>query len=78
MYAVPTWPLGKELVVTESAGGVIVSVRVTDLLCTGRLESATLKVSFAAFAEAVGVPLITPAVDKLSPAGKVPLTSDHL
>lgn len=78
MYADPTWPPGNEAVVTTSAGGVIVSVSVTDLLCTGRPESVTLNVSDAAFAGAVGVPLIGPAVDKLSPAGKVPLVSDHL
>jgi hypothetical protein len=77
VYAFPTWPLGSEPVVTATADGVIVRESVTDLLCTGWLESVTLKVSEVAFAEVVGVPLMRPALDKLSPPGKVPLVSDH-
>jgi hypothetical protein len=55
----------------------MVTESVTDLLCTGWLESLTLNVRDFAFAEAVGVPLITPVLDRLSPAGKVPVVIDH-
>jgi hypothetical protein len=54
----------------------MVSVRLTDWLCAGLLESVTLKVSAVALAVAVGVPLIAPVeAFSDSPAGKVPLVS---
>lgn len=52
--------------------------RVADLVCTVWLESVTLKVSDTKFAAAVGVPLSAPEVDRLSPAGSVPLVRDHV
>lgn len=55
----------------------MVSVSVTDLVCTDWLESVTLKVSETAFARAVGVPLRVPEVESVSPAGSVPLVIDH-
>ena len=56
----------------------IVSVRLTDLLCTGMLESVTVNVSAVALAAAVGVPLIAPvAAFKVRPAGSVPLVRLH-
>lgn len=64
---------------TGSGCGAIVKVRLTDLLCTGMLESFTVKVSAVAVAEAVGVPLITPDEEfSTSPAGRLPLVSDQL
>ena len=56
----------------------IVSVRLTDLLCAGLLESMTVNVSAVALAVAVGVPLIAPvAAFKVRPAGKEPDTIDQ-
>ena len=56
----------------------MVNKRMPELLCVGRLESMTLNVSEIAFAGAPGVPLITPVLDKVNPAGRVPLIRDHL
>jgi hypothetical protein len=79
LYAVPTWPFGKDVVViTGAAAATIVSESTAELLCAGCPESVTLKVSDAALTAAVGVPLITPLADKLSPAGNVPAVSDHV
>src|SRR5450631_1158178 len=51
----------------------------TGLLSAGLLESVTVKVSGVAFADAVGVPLITPVVALIPiPAGNVPLVSAHV
>jgi hypothetical protein len=56
---------------------VIASDRVTDLVCTGLDESATLKVRLVV-PTAVGVPEIVPDdAAKLSPAGSVPLVMDQ-
>jgi len=68
--------------VIDSEGGVtaaMVKLSVADWLCAGLLESVTAKVSEVAEAVAVGVPLIAP-VDafSVSPAGSVPLVSDHV
>ncbi|HUN83422.1 MAG TPA: hypothetical protein VMU48_03545 [Terracidiphilus sp.] len=56
----------------------MVSDKLTVLVCIGLLESVTLKVSGAALAVAVGVPVIAP-VDAFreSPDGRFPLVSDH-
>jgi hypothetical protein len=58
--------------------GDIVSGSVTDLVCTGWLESTTLNVSDTALADAVGVPLITPDDDRLSTAGNFPFVIDQV
>ena len=63
--------------VTTSGNGATVNESVVDMFCTGRPESVTLNVSEIEFAVAVGVPLITPLFEKLSPAGKVPLAKDQ-
>jgi hypothetical protein len=75
---VPTCPFGKDVVVITGPAAVTVSESVAELLCAGCPESVTLKVSDAALTTAVGVPLMTPLVDKLSPAGSVPLVNDHV
>jgi hypothetical protein len=46
-------------------------------VCGVLLESATCTVKFAVPA-VVGVPEISPLVDRVRPAGKLPATSDHL
>ena len=81
-YAVPTWPLGSEVVLMASAGGAedeTVRLRLTDLLCAGMLESVTVTVSMVALAVSVGVPVIAP-VDgfSVSPAGSAPLVRTRL
>lgn len=57
---------------------VIVSVSAAVELCTGLLESVTLKVSAAPDTAVVGVPVMAPvAAFSDSPAGNVPLASDQ-
>ena len=46
-------------------------------VCGALLESVTCTVKFAVPA-VVGVPEISPLVDRVRPAGKLPATSDHL
>jgi hypothetical protein len=48
-----------------------------DWFWAGCSESVTMKVSDVAFTAAVGIPLIMPPVERLSPAGSVPLISDQ-
>jgi len=70
-------PDGKLVVLIVSCAVVIASDRVTDLVCTGLDESATLKVRLVV-PTAVGVPEIVPDdAAKLSPAGSVPLVMDQ-
>ena len=58
---------------------VMVSVRLTDLLCAGRLESVTVNVSAVALAASVGMPVITPvAASNDRPTGRVAFARDHL
>jgi hypothetical protein len=57
----------------------MVSARLTDFVCTGRLESLTVRVRGVALAVAVGVPVIAPvAVFSERPAANVPLETDQL
>jgi hypothetical protein len=65
---------GTEDVVITSVGGLIVS----DSAAVAEPEalSVTLTIMFAD-PTAVGLPEIVPLADKLSPAGRVPLASDH-
>jgi hypothetical protein len=66
-YFVPLTPEGKDDVVTASAKGATTSVRVTDFVCTGLDESATLKVKLAE-PLAVGCPEMIPVdAARLSP-----------
>jgi hypothetical protein len=67
-------PAGSEDVVILRAGGLIVSDRAA--VAEPDALSVTLTVMLADPA-AVGLPEIVPPVDKLSPAGRVPLASDH-
>jgi hypothetical protein len=57
----------------------MVRPRETEALCTGLLESFTVKVSGLALAAAVGVPMIAP-VDafRLRPEGSVPEERDQV
>jgi hypothetical protein len=67
-------PAGRDDVVILSGGGLIVSDSVAVL------DPDELSVTFTIMLEdpaAVGVPDIVPPVDKLSPAGSVPLASDQ-
>ena len=63
----------------RSVLGAVVSVSAAVALCTGLLESLTLKVSATPETAAVGVPVIAPvAVFSDNPAGNVPPVSDQL
>jgi hypothetical protein len=78
-YATPTCPFGSDVLVTLTGFAVMVSVTVAAALCTGLLESVTVKVSGVADTTAVGVPVMAPvAVFSDNPAGNVPLVSDHV
>ena len=65
--------------VIVSVEGTIVSVRLTDLVCCGLLESFTWKVSGVFVTLTVGVPAMAPveALSK-SPVGNVPLVRVHV
>ncbi len=71
LYAVPIVAVGTEFVVIASVLRTIEIVKFAVAVCCGVKESAafTVKVLLPA---AVGVPLITPAADNVSPAGRVP------
>ncbi len=62
-----------------SAAGEKVSVKLTDRVRAGLLESVTLKVSGVLVTGAVGVPVMAPvAAFRVKPAGTVPLVSDQV
>jgi hypothetical protein len=57
----------------------MVRVKETACVCTGLLESVTVKVRGVAFAAAVGVPVITPVpAFSDNPAGSVPAVRVHV
>ena len=58
--------------------GKIVNVKLPDTFCTGGPESVTLIVNGVAVAVAEGVPLITPELDSVKPAGSVPDVNDQV
>ncbi len=82
LYASPTCPLGKDVVViakAEGADALMVSVRWIDWVCAGLPESVTEKVSGLALAAADGVPVIAPVAGfRLMPAGSVPEVRDQV
>jgi len=79
LYAVPTWPLGRVVVViAKAAAALTVSVRLADFVCAGLLVSVTVNVSGVALTVAVGVPVIAPVVAfSERPAGSVPDVTDQ-
>ena len=74
LYAVPTLPPARDVVVTPSGGTVTVMLKLALLLAAvGVCESVTFTVKFDVLLEdPVGVPEITPALLKLNPVGKLP------
>ena len=79
LYAIPTCPFGKLLVVIVRPEALMVRLRFTLWLCAGLLESVTVNFKAVAFADAVGVPVIVPALPfSERPAGSVPLAIVHL
>lgn len=77
-YAVLTVPLGSEVVVTVGGCGAAAIVMLSALVavCSGELESAAFTVKDEAPA-CVGVPVMPPAAESPSPAGRAPLANDH-
>lgn len=77
LYAVPTWPLGRDVVRISSGIGTMVRTSVIIFADGGFSESLTLKVNWEEFA-AVGIPATVP-VDafKDNPDGSVPLVRAH-
>jgi hypothetical protein len=79
LYATLICPLGKEVVVIVKVAGAIVSVRFTVFVCFGLPESCTWNVSGELLTAAVGVPVMAPVeAFNDSPAGRVPLVTDHV
>ena len=68
----PTVKFAGKMMLPGGPVGAMFSVRVMVATCTGTEESATVKVRGRFTAEAVGVPLSSPDVAKVSPAGSVP------
>ena len=75
VYATPNFAPGK-LAVVMTSGAAMRKVRVRGADCAGDPESVacTVKVEPRMFT-VVGVPLITPAVESVSPGGKAPETT---
>ena len=73
LYAVPTTPLGR-LVVVMTSWGLMVMLSDWFTVCGGVPESVAVTVKGTVPA-AVGVPEIAPAPLKLSPAGGLPLVT---
>jgi hypothetical protein len=65
--------LGNELVVMESAALTVIE---SDLLAVAPAPSSACTVKLGAVA--VGVPLMTPAELRVSPAGRAPDETDHV
>lgn len=74
-YGTFTCPLGKLVVVIDSAAGVTVTIR--DPVALFDVESVTFAVKPNVPA-AVGVPERTPPVESVSPPGRVPLETAQL
>jgi hypothetical protein len=73
LYAVPSTPAGKVVVVIVGAGGrLTVMLRACVAVCVGLLLSAKATVKFDVPFGPVGVPVMAPALLRLSPAGSVP------
>jgi hypothetical protein len=76
-YAVPVMPVGRDAGVEMMRGRTIASVKSFCTSIAGLELSLTLSVKLA-IPPVVGVPLRTPAADKVNPSGKVPDTTDHV
>ena len=71
-YAVPTVPLGRDVVLIASPGGAIVNVKLALFKTAGDSESLTCAVTVK-LPEAVGVPLSAPVAEfSVTPAGNAP------
>ena len=71
----PTVPTGSDDVVTASVGGVIARLSEAVAACEAESVVRTVNVLLPAV---VGVPEIVPPLDRVSPAGSVPLAIDHV
>jgi len=77
-YAVPLTPAGTVDVVIARGVWAMTRESVTDLVCAGLDESATLNVRLVVLL-AVGVPEMTPVVAaRLRPVGRVPVVMDQV
>jgi hypothetical protein len=78
-YDAPTCAAGSEPDPMLSVGitGRTTIENVTVWLCAGELESETLKLKLDV-PLAVGVPEITPALESVNPAGRLPDATDHV
>ena len=77
LYEVPDFPALRPVDVMTRLGAAIVSDSCSVAVCTGDPLSltATLKVAGPL---PLGVPEMTPALESVSPAGKLPEASDHV
>jgi len=79
LYAELTMPPGKVAVETARGAGRVAAVMSMEsaLVAVAAAESVTRTVKLDVPA-AVGVPLITPAALRVSPAGRVPIATAHV
>ena len=76
LYAVPVLPLGKVVVVIVGfTAEVVIAMDSALVSLPALLVAFTVKLEVPA---EVGVPDITPAVERLNPAGRLPLANDHV
>jgi hypothetical protein len=77
LYELPFFPTARLVDVIDSPEAEIVSDSCADAVSAGDALSVTATVKVAV-PLAVGVPEITPALESVSPAGKLPDASDHV
>ena len=79
LYELPLCPPVRLVVVTVSAGGVVLTTidSCAEAVCAGDALSVTVTVKFDV-PVFVGVPEITPALESDSPLGSVPEVTDHV
>ena len=76
LYGTPTWPVVAATQATVNGAGAMTSPHAL-VVAVAPDESVTLTVKLNVPA-AVGVPLSTPAADKVNPAGNVPVASAYV
>src|SRR2546421_455281 len=80
LYAVPSTPAGKDMVVMAGAGGKLIVILRAWVAVSGVmvLASVTLTVKFVAPLGPVGVPEIVPALLRVRPAGNAPALMENV
>jgi hypothetical protein len=77
LYELPLLPDARLVEVIDNPAGAIVSDSCADAVCVGDALSVTETLNVAV-PVLVGVPEITPPLESVSPAGRLPDASDHV